>query len=547
MDTTNGRLDRPVNRSTARLTRRRLVRLTAAGAGALALGGLAACAPDAPATPGGSAAPIAAGTQPPAGPVRGGRLRVLAPADISPRIMVDALSPVNVWVLGGVYDTLTRYRLDRLEARPVLAESWTFSPDFRQLTFKLRGGVTFHGGRPFTSADVQWNIERVADPKSASQLLNFGKWVTRMETPDATTLVIHFDAPRPSALDLFESLFVADRESYADLRAGKKFVGTGPFTLKEWIPGDGYTLARNASYWDRERPYLDEVSVKVVPDKQTQLISLQTGNADVATNVEQRDLKALSGDRKYQVAVSPVWGTKWGMGFDVKAFPFADKRARQAIAYLVDRKRIIDTLLPLEEPIQLPWPKSSPAYFGDLASRYGYDQAKAKALWEQASGGRAVELPISVSLAYPETHGIAELVQAELGKLGVKAAIEKLEPAQYSQRLSGAKFNGIWIGLFAWVNKTPSTLFVQSFAYRVPNAQNFDSAEYREIIGKTLSTTDAAELAKVYRRLDEILLDESFVVPIASANRPIATTAAVGGLTLTRDTVPLVGELWKSA
>ncbi len=522
------------------LSRRRFVQLATLGAGGLAVGALGACTTAGPAAPGPRSAPVTE-------PVRGGRLRVLVPSDLSPRILVDALSPVNVWVLGSVYETLTRYRVERLEPQPVLAESWEFSSDLRRLTFRLRSGVQFHSGRPFTSADVKWNLERVANPASASQLLNFAKWVQRIETPDPATLIVYLDEPRPSILDMFENLFIADRGTYEDLRAGKAFVGTGPFTFKEWTPGDHYTLARNAEYWRRDRPYLDDVTVKVVPDKQTQLISLQTGSADIATNVEQRDLKALSGDQKYTVTVPPVWGTMWGMGLDVKAFPFGDKRARQAVALLVDRKRIIDTLLPLEEPIQLPWPKSSPAYIADLATRYSYDLAKAKELWAQATGGRPVELPITLSLAYPETHGIAQLLQAELEKLGVKASIDKLEAAQYSAKLSGAKFNGIWMGIFAWMNKTPSTLFVQSFAYRVPNAQNFDTADYRQVLDATLRTTDATELAKVYRRLDEILLDESFVIPIASANRPFGATAAVKGVTLTRDSVPVVGEFWKNA
>lgn len=531
------------------ITRRRLIGLSS---GALAASALAACTPSVPAagtpaagTPAGSPAAAAPTTK--AGPVRGGTLRVLAGADLSPRIMVDALSPVNVWALGGVFETLTRYPLDSLEPQPVLAESWKFAPDRTALTLTLRSGVTFHGGRPFTSADVKWNIERIQDPKSGSQLLNFGKWITRVDTPDPRTVVLTFDQARPSIFDMIENLFIADRESYDALRGGKSFVGTGPFTLKSWTPGDGYVLARNAAYWQKDRPYLDEVTVKVVPDKQTQLINLQSGAADVATTITQRDLKALGTDAKYQVVVPPVWGTMWGMGLDVKAFPFADKRARQAIAYLVDRKRIIESQLPLEEPIQLPWPKSSPAHFDDLAARYKYDAARAKELWTQATGGKAVEVPITLSLAYPETHGIAELLQAELGKLGATATIAKLEPAQYSQKLSTAAFNGIWMGIFAWMNKTPSTLFVQSFAYRVPNAQNFDSPEYRAAIAGTLSAADPSEQKKVYRQLDEILLDEAFVIPVCSANRPLAATAAVKGIVLSRDTVPVVGDLWRGA
>ncbi len=526
------------------VTRRRFIAL---GTGTLAATALAACTPATPSTASPAAGTAAATASAKTGPVRGGRLRVLAGADLSPRIMVDALSPVNVWALGGVFETLTRYPLDSLEPKPVLAESWKFSADRSSLTLTLRGGVSFHSGRPFTSADVKWNVERIQDPKSGSQLLNFGKWVKQIETPDPRTVTLVFDQARPSIFDMIENLFIADRESYDALRSGKSFVGTGPFTLKSWTAGDSYVLARNTAYWQKDRPYLDEVTVKVVPDKQTQLINLQTGAADVVTTILQRDLKALMGDAKYQVVVPPVWGTMWGMGLDVKAFPFGDKRARQAIAHLVDRARIIDTQLPLEEPIQLPWPKSSPAYFDDLAARYKYDGTRAKELWAAATGGKAVDVPITLSLAYPETHGIAELLQAELTKLGAKATIAKLEPAQYSAKLSKAEFNGIWMGIFAWMNKTPSTLFVQSFAYRVPNAQNFDTPAYREAIAGTLAAADAAQQKKVYRQLDEILLDEAFVIPVTSANRPLAAAAAVKGIGLSRDTVPIVGDIWRTA
>ena len=536
------------------ITRRRMLQLTALGASYWVLQSLVGCGPS-PSTPT-AVAPQPTATQPPPlptatkaplQPVKGGRLQVVVPSDITPKTLVNAISPTNAWVLGGVYETLTKYRVDRLEAQPVLAESWQFSADFSRLTFKLRGDAKFHSGRPFTAMDVKWNIERVADSKSASQLLNLAKWVKQVDTPDNTTVVIQFDSARPSALDLFENLLITDRESYQDSLDGKSFIGTGPFKFKEWVPGDHYTMVRNTDYRRADRPYLDEVNAKIVPDKQTQLINLQTSAADLGTNLEPRDLKGLMGDPKYQVIVPPVWGTMWGVGVDVKAPPFTDKRARQAIAYLLDRKRIVDTLLFFEEPIQLPWPKSSPAYLDDLSARYAYNFEKAKELWNQATGGASVTVPITVSTSYPETFGIVDILQAELTKLGAKSSVEKLEHTQYLQKLSGAKFNGLWAGIYGWVNLTPSTLFVQSFAFRVPNASNFDTPDYRQVVNATLNTADSAELTKVYRKLDEILLDECFTIPVASAGRPQGALASVKGITMSRDGIPMLGEYWKAA
>lgn len=531
---------RPLGR---RVSRRRFVQGLALGAAGLAIGPTLGCdsgKTGGTTTPRGSASPTVSQ------PVKGGTLSAVQAADLAPQTAVFTNSPTNYYLVAGVYEKLMHYRSDRLEAVPDLAESWKFSSDYTSLNVKLRSGVKFHTGRPLTSEDVKWSVEQIADPKTGSQLLNFGKWVQKMETPDPLTIVFQFDQARPSFLDTFENLFIADKETYQDTVNGKNFVGTGPFKFKEWVTGDHWTLQRNPDYWRKELPYLDEVVVRVVPEPQTQLINVQTGTADVANQVDPRDAKSVENDPKYKVITNPVFGSIWYLGVDVKAPPFTDKRVRQAMAYLLDRKRIVDTLLFYGTPTVLPWDKASPAYTPELADKYDYNLDKCKELLRQAGVGSDVTVPLTVSAAYVPTHGIAEMIQAELAKLGWKASIDKLQHPEFLQKLTGGKFGGLWVTTCGFVHMTPSTLFVMSFPYRVPNSSNYDTPEYRKLIDDMLNAGDENELKKIYKSMNELLLDECFLIPISGIQSPVVLSAKVQGLAINRSSQPTLMEAWKA-
>jgi len=501
------------------------------GAGTPASGGQTTASPSGQATP---------------QPVRGGTLIVVQPNDIMAKNLAHAVNPPNYYLLPNVYERLTHYKIEKLEAEPELAESWKFAPDYTSLTVKLRQGVKFHTGRPLTAEDVKWNLEWVAKPEAASQLMNVAKGVVKIDIPDPYTLNLQFDQPRPSFLDAFEALFIADPQTFQEAQDGKRYVGTGPFVFKEWVPGDHFTLTRNPDYWQKGLPYLDEITMKVIPDAQTRLVNLQTGAADIAVTLDPRDLKDLQKDKNFFVTSHPIMTSVWYVGIDVKAEPFTDKRVRQAIAYLLDRRRIVDTQLLFGEPTVIPWDKLSPAYDAELAQRNQYNPAKAKELLTQAglAGGATVSLYPSGS--YPETGPIVEMLQAELTKLGWKTSIEKLASAEMIQKLNTGQFRGLWCSLVGYMHMTPSTLFINSYPFRVPNGSNFDTPQYRQLINDIVKETDEAKLKTIYRQINEVIVDECFLCPVASVERPLAVSAKVKGLKLSRSGMPIQYGIWKS-
>jgi peptide/nickel transport system substrate-binding protein len=163
--------------------------------------------------------------------------------------------------IGSVYEKLTAYD-DSLKPQPLLAESWDFSADAKQLKFNLRKGVQFHTGRELTSDDVKWNLLRVRDPKvGVAQFAAQSNWFTSIDTPDKYTNVLTSDQPRPAVFDLFEQLNMLDHETMEGPDAARKAVGTGPFTFVEWAQGDHLRFTKNNNYWRSGRPYLDSLLV----------------------------------------------------------------------------------------------------------------------------------------------------------------------------------------------------------------------------------------------------------------------------------------------
>src|SRR5262249_49488546 len=162
------------------------------------------------------------------------------------------LAPSNFQISNLIYDTLIVYD-DQLVPQPRLATSWAWSPDFRQLSLQLRPGVKFHTGRPFTSDDAKFNLERLRDRSVGSQFRAYAEAMD-ISTPAPDKLVINYQTPIRSSFDAITLTFMADPQTIDQSRNGQNFVGTGPFVFKEWVPGDHLQVRRSAAYWQPNKP-----------------------------------------------------------------------------------------------------------------------------------------------------------------------------------------------------------------------------------------------------------------------------------------------------
>jgi peptide/nickel transport system substrate-binding protein len=534
------------------LTRRRALRLLGLGAG-LALAG--ACAPSAPAGPSSAAPPPPAATAaagagsvvgvstpaPAAGaaqPKRGGTLRV---GQVGDAARLDGQLVTTVDATWMPFDRLTAYN-DKLEPQPMLAESWEFSSDYKQLKLNLRKGVEFHSGRELTSDDVEWNIQYVRDPKvAAGALILQSNWFSSIETPDKYTVILGSDQPRPATFDFFEFFDIVDRDTAPAMTT---LVGTGPFKFVEWAQGDHLLFVRNERYWQSGLPYLDEVRISVHADGQAMMVQLEAGALDVADGPPLADFARLGQDPRYR-ALTVASGTNV-IGANTTRPPTDNKLVRQALNYALDRKRIVDSVYKgTGTPQALPWEPNSLAFDAAKNGAYAFDLERARSLLAQAGVGN-LAFDLVTQSGNQQVNDLAQLYQASLASLGVSVQIRPYETANYLDQINNHKYTGAYIGTIAYASMEPVTRMANSRHLDPSGNSNtgYTSPQYVQLFDAASAEPDVAKRKALYGQINDLLLDESFVMPISSAPARMLTRAGVRDVGLSQHGAFLFNAAW---
>lgn len=528
----------------AHVSRRTALRHVAGGAG-IAL--LAACSPIGPAlpatvaptakpaaTPASGAAPTSV-TAPTSAPTaqtptqRGGSLHIGIPTDITglDGHLIAAPATNTLWQ---VFDRLTVYNA-KLEPQPMLAESWELSAGGMQLKLNLRKGVQFHSGRPLSSADVAWNLERVKDPKvGAGILAGYRRPLSSVETPDDSTVILKSERPWPGAFDFFQLFNIIDKDTMEGPNAGQSAGGTGPFILAEWVQGDRLTFKRNANYWQSGKPYLDELRISVSADAQANLLRFEAGSVDVVDSPPLVDTVRLLKDPTYNVIVSQNPSVFQSFFFNVKYAPFDRKEVRQALAYATDRKRMADTVFQgLTQPEALPWAANSPAYDAARNETYAFDPARAKSLLA-AAGVSNLAFEILYSVSRPEAGEMAKIFQGDLAQIGVNAALKSAELASYFAQVQAVSYNGMSVGSGVSSQLQPQTLLLGVYHSPVVNLSGYKNDVWAKLVDDVSSELDPAKRKLLYTQINDFLLDEAWDLPVTHAPNRVATRKNVHGL-----------------
>lgn len=524
-----------------RLNRRALLKMLASGAGmaVLAACGTAQPSPTTGGQPGNSpsgeaSSPRASGpANGSAQPKPGGTLRLGFAADVG-NLDGHVASPVAYETVWLAFDRLTAYD-DKLQPQPMLAESWDLSSDAKQIKLNLRKGVQFHTGREFTSADVKWNVLRGLDPKAAAGRFQAqSKWFSNIETPDKYTIVLKSDEPRPLVFDWLENLNILDQQTMEGPDAKTKLVGTGPFTFVEWKQGVQLRFVKNKNYWQSGRPYVDELQANILPDPQAMVAQLEAGSVDVIKLPPLREFARLKSDPKYQAFTNSASGQTYVIGANVKDGPTANKKVRQALSYAIDRKRFVDSvILATGTPESLPWKPYSPAFDEAKNGMYGFDLAKSSALLKEA-GVSNLEMDLLLAPTYPELFEFAQIFQADAGKAGIKINVRKLENEAFFDQINNVKYRGLWINPLAQGQLHPGWMFANSRGYDpLNNNSGYKSDQYSKLVKEAESEPDPGKLKQVYSQLNDLMLDECFVMFISPGPPRLAARSTVHGISQT--------------
>ncbi|MFC4908199.1 ABC transporter substrate-binding protein [Actinomadura gamaensis] len=458
---------------------------------------------------------------------KGGRkvLTIVQGADIAPATLFGQNNP-NFSINRTVFNTLTEYDHRTLQPKPGLAESWQVKGD--AVTLKLRSDVTFHTGRPFTADDVVFALENLRKPEVASQLKHVAQAVAKTEKNGDHELTITFAHPVGNVFDLFEIMIIPDRETIGELAAGTKIIGTGPFKVDSYTPGTGVTLSRNPKYFKPVK--LDGVEIKVIGQSQSMVAALRSGQAHLALDLAPLDAAGLKGDRGFQVVVSDANDSAFYVGSNVTVKPLDDKRVRQAVAYAVDRDRILSQVLGgIGRTSSLPWAPSSPAYDAAKAKTYSYDTAKAKELLGRA-GAAGAKIDLFYNAGLGTNAKIAEIVQFNLKEAGLNVSAVPLQAPDFQAKLTGGGIGGLFVNGHGFGQLNPATLVKGAFPFNAEkNSSKFSDGTYTSLADELWRKPGAS----VYGKVNDFLLDQQFVSDLVGSAHTFTISTKVRGLAYT--------------
>lgn len=439
-----------------------------------------------------------------------------------------------------------RDRLTQLDAKgdlaPSLAESWDVTPS--KVTFHLRKGVKFSNGAPFSSADVKYTFDMILSPKNA-YAGNYEPFFQSVEAPDPDTFVVNFKQPyqyflrqmaENSDFGIVPNNWLNTCASACDTTV----IGTGPYLVGQWDKGQKLVLERNPNYWNPEQPYLDKITFQVVPDAQTQLLQLQSKQADVLLSVAPSSastvknmagvtLQTHSGGQTNEVIMNTLIA------------PFNDERVRQAMYYAIDRKAVIDGALfgLADVPTDL-FPSYMEQHDSSLAAPVT-DTDKAKSLL--AAAGYDDAHPLSFELRTINTSVFtdqATVIKSQLAAIGVKVKVTPMEKGAFLApmfRDEGSDPKSWQAGLerYSFTSDPQSFSWEQYAKGSAINASNINLPggaqvpELETVVTDTLAAPDLAAAKVLYGQELKILQSAVPDVRISYQMNLQATTSRVHG------------------
>lgn len=495
---------------------------------ALAATALVGCTPKTPDTP--------PPPPPPTGPSVGGTITFSIGGDpntLNPILSTDAMSGT---VIMQIHSGLVRAN-ENLEFVGDLAKDWTVSSDNLTLTFNLRDNVTWHDGTPFTAHDVKFTYDTVKHPDYTGVRRRDFQFVEEIIAEDDYTLVLKLTQPDASLISklglgiiakhIFEGHPVAELREHPASRSAP--VGTGPYKLSEWVPGQYLVLERNANYfWDGDYPYLEKIIHRVYQDADATLAALEAGDIDYMGSIPVDSIEMIKAAHSNRLDfVTLKQNGYWYIGMKQDHPYFSDKNLRQALAYGLDRATMIDSLfLGYGTVMNADKPPISWAYNPNLFS-YPYDKAKAVELLEaagwttvgsdgvrrNAAGERLSFELISASGDQTRTN-MLEIIKNQWKEIGVEARIELYEISVYYDKLDYGEFEIYQWGWNLGLDPDNYIFFHSSSGFNEEgvlqgfNDVGFSNAQVDALIEKARSTFDQEERRAAYWEIQEILNEE---------------------------------------
>jgi len=447
-------------------------------------------------------------------------------------------SVVNIEMALHVFEPLIRFD-GQMKLVPTLATSWKAIDD-KTWEFKLRQGVKFHDGSPFTADDVLFTWERLPELSFAAD--PFVQYIQdkKIEKVDDYTLKITTTGPNPIVPQQMTQVFIISRKNGTgmkpeDYNSGKATIGTGPYKFVEFVKGDRLVLKSNADWW-AGKPKWDNVTIKPIPSGPSRVAALRSGQVDFINNVPTEDAARLKTDKSVTIISGPTHRPLFlhldsnrdlspnVFANDGKVLwpnPFRDWRVRKAFAKVIDRKLIVERIMEGNAVVATQLlPEGFYGYNADLKVEPP-DVVGAKKLLAEAGFPDGFRIRLhSTNDRYVNDTKIIQAIAQMLAQIGVKSEVVMLPISVYFGRQQAGNEFSTWLAGYNVATGEPSTQLNAMLHTTFPNTKyccvprGYSNPRLDGLLEKANVTMDDAEREKLYKEVIAIGINDIALIPL---------------------------------
>lgn len=464
----------------------------------------------------------------------------LSPSGIDPHINSSAELGIPLY---SVYDTLIYRHPQTFDFVAGLAERWDISPDGRTYTFHLRQDVTFHDGTPFNANAVGVTLDRIvdeSDPNTLSQKARvmLGPFYEGYVINDDYTLDILLSQPYAPLLDALSQPYLGIASPTAIANSTRatyqlKQVGTGPYKMVNYIPGDRIVLERNKAYgWGPvfyanldDSQAVQRITFRFFQDEQTRRVALEAGDVQIIGELPPNDAEILLANREFQLYEQNLPGQPLQFYFNTTRFPTDDPNIRRALLYVTNRESIVETVFRSDfSPIAYgPLTASMPFYDPSVQNFYSYDPQQARDLFRVAGftdtdGDSILDkegTPLKLKLVIPGwgfLPDVVVLLQSQWREIGIDVEIEQVPG--FGALIAAADENEYNLIAFNNFGTDPSLINPYYLSDSSSNWTHFGDPDLDIWLNSALTTTDTVQREEFYRLAQNKIMEQALILPI---------------------------------
>lgn len=422
---------------------------------------------------------------------------------------LKALDPMKNWntscyyIYWTCYDRLVGFNEETGEFEPELAEKWEISDDGMTYTFYLRDDVKWHDGSDFTAEDVKYTVERGIETGSGIY-----PSVSHATVIDPYTIELHMTAPNSLLMDKQWNGDACIIKKDCGDDVAQNVVGTGAYKVKEWVTGDHITIEANPDYWG-EQPKVKTIKFVTMPEANTRLVSVQSGDVDAAP-IPAANVKQASADENLTVLSKESTQVNY-IGLNVNYKPLSNKLVRQAIAYALDKDAMIQAQLEGQGSEANSIVPSSIGGYNASVKGYEFNKEKAKELLAEAGYADGFELELA---SVAGKHDLAtQVIQSDLKEIGIEVKLKPMDATAFTDYQNTNQCE-MFIGYRSSSNADFYVKIMHSNNIEQGrNAVGYNDAEMDKMIDDTYVAM-GEERDAIYEKIQEKINDEAVVIPL---------------------------------